>query len=110
MSQSIESISLPETVPDFNKNSFEMTANEVTQRRFSFDKVETNNNNVSNGCDTRRAQLSVDHYKTREALPRVDHYRNVLSIHGRVSRPTLEELHVGQISETYLKVSLRIIF
>jgi hypothetical protein len=86
-----------------------MTANEVTQKRFSVDKVETNNN-LSNGCDSRRAQLSVDHYMTREAPPRVDHYRNVLSIHGRVSRPTLEELHVGQIPETYLKVSLRIIF
>jgi hypothetical protein len=87
-----------------------MTANEVTQKRFSVDKVETINNNVSNGSDTRRAQLYVDHFMTREAPPRVDHYRNVLSIHGRVSRPTLEELHVGQIPETYLKVSLRIIF
>jgi hypothetical protein len=110
MSHSIGSNSVPVTVSDFNKNCFEMTANEVTQKRFSVDKVETNNNNVSNGSETRRAQLSVDHYMTREAPPRVDHYRNVLSIHGRVSRPTLEELHVGQSPETYLKVSLRIIF
>lgn len=29
---------------------------------------------------------------TREALPRLDNYRNVMSIHAAV-RPTLEELH-----------------
>lgn len=30
---------------------------------------------------------------THEALPRVDHYRNVMSVHGHISRPTLDELH-----------------
>lgn len=35
---------------------------------------------------------SLRHY-TREALPRVDHYRNVMSIHGQLNRPTLDELH-----------------
>lgn len=29
---------------------------------------------------------------TREALPRLDNYRNDLSIHGRASRPTLDDL------------------
>ena len=38
----------------------------------------------------------------REAPPRVDNYRNVLSVHGRVARPTLEELHVGHIPQTYV--------
>ncbi|XP_077555492.1 solute carrier family 12 member 2-like [Haemaphysalis longicornis] len=35
---------------------------------------------------------SLLHY-THEALPRVDHYRNVMSVHGHISRPTLDELH-----------------
>nr|XP_054927938.1 uncharacterized protein LOC126535382 [Dermacentor andersoni] len=35
---------------------------------------------------------SLLHY-TQEALPRVDHYRNVMSVHGHISRPTLDELH-----------------
>lgn len=35
---------------------------------------------------------SLVHY-THEALPRVDHYRNVMSVHGHISRPTLDELH-----------------
>ncbi|KAH8040340.1 hypothetical protein HPB51_010120 [Rhipicephalus microplus] len=35
---------------------------------------------------------SLLHY-THEALPRVDHYRNIMSVHGHVSRPTLDELH-----------------
>ncbi|RWS15025.1 solute carrier family 12 member 3-like protein [Dinothrombium tinctorium] len=32
-------------------------------------------------------------YYTREALPLADHYRNILSVHGHMQRPTLEELH-----------------
>lgn len=32
-------------------------------------------------------------YYTREALPRVDNYRNILSVHGHMTRPTLDELH-----------------
>lgn len=43
------------------------------------------------GYDTRNLK-SFKHY-TREALPRVDNYRNILSIHGHVERPTLDELH-----------------
>ncbi|XP_071039917.1 solute carrier family 12 member 2 [Parasteatoda tepidariorum] len=35
---------------------------------------------------------SLRHY-TREALPRADHYRNVMSVHGQLNRPTLDELH-----------------
>ncbi|XP_076339954.1 solute carrier family 12 member 2-like isoform X4 [Tachypleus tridentatus] len=35
---------------------------------------------------------SLRHY-TREALPNVDHYRNVMSVHGQMNRPTLDELH-----------------
>lgn len=111
MSQTIESQSQPKTESDTNSNCIEMTANDVIQKqnRFSIDKVDFNN--VNNGFDaTRKDQLTIDQYMTRDAPPRVDHYRNVLSIHGRVSRPTLEELHVEHIPETYLKVSKAIIY
>lgn len=43
------------------------------------------------GYDTRNLK-SFKHY-TREALPRVDNYRNMTSIHGYAERPTLDELH-----------------
>ncbi|XP_054715278.1 solute carrier family 12 member 2-like [Uloborus diversus] len=36
-------------------------------------------------------------YYTQEALPRLDHYRNVHSLHAHCPRPTLEELHNGDI-------------
>ena len=48
----------------------------------------------SNSYDTRNVK-SLRHY-TRDALPRADHYRNVLSLHGQLCRPTLDELHGGQ--------------
>ncbi|OQR79445.1 solute carrier family 12 member 2-like [Tropilaelaps mercedesae] len=40
---------------------------------------------------------SLHHY-TREALPRLDHYRNVMSVHGHMNRPTLDELHNATLS------------
>lgn len=48
----------------------------------------------SNSYDTKNLK-SLRHY-TREALPRADHYRNIMSVHGHMSRPTLDELHGGQ--------------
>lgn len=44
-------------------------------------------------------------HMTREALPRLDNYRNILSIRGS-QRPTLEELHNATMSN---KVSARIV-
>ncbi|KAL1420936.1 hypothetical protein MTO96_004304 [Rhipicephalus appendiculatus] len=46
-----------------------------------------------NACtyDTHNVR-SLRHY-TREALPRLDHYRNIMSVHGHMERPTLDELH-----------------
>ncbi|CAH2087689.1 unnamed protein product [Euphydryas editha] len=41
---------------------------------------------------------------TREALPRLDNYRNVLSLHA-APRPTLDELHNASLSR---KVSLNL--
>ncbi|CAG2182559.1 unnamed protein product, partial [Oppiella nova] len=64
--------------------------NESHENRFSV-------RSVSEGID--------DHYLTREAPPRVDHYRNVMSVHCRISRPTLEELFVGHTNNNYLTKS-----
>lgn len=48
-------------------------------------------NNHTYTYDTRYAK-SLRYY-TREALPRLDHYRDIDSVHAHVSRPTLDELH-----------------
>ncbi|CAG2107439.1 unnamed protein product [Medioppia subpectinata] len=66
-----------------------------TENRFSVKEV--NAEPYAGGDD--------DHYFTREAPPRVDHYRNVMSVHCRISRPTLEELFAGQTDQTYLTKS-----
>lgn len=42
---------------------------------------------------------TLSSHLTREAAPRVDHYRNMASVHGHISRPTLDELH-GYDDET----------
>ncbi|XP_077514331.1 sodium chloride cotransporter 69 [Amblyomma americanum] len=51
-----------------------------------------------NACtyDTHNVR-SLRHY-TREALPRLDHYRNIMSVHGHMERPTLDELHNATLS------------
>lgn len=51
--------------------------------------------------DTRdtREMRSFRHY-TQEALPNINHYRHTASIHGHISRPTLDELH-GDLDENY---------
>lgn len=49
--------------------------------------------NTNSYYDTKN--LKSLRYYTREALPRADHYRNILSVHGHLSRPTLDELHGG---------------
>jgi solute carrier family 12 sodium/potassium/chloride transporter 2 len=54
----------------------------------------TGNRTLSNSYDTKNLK-SLRHY-TRDALPRADHYRNILSVHGYMSRPTMDELHGGQ--------------
>lgn len=51
--------------------------------------------NDPNTYDSRSIR-SLRHY-THEALPRLDHYRNVHSLHAHFPRPTLDELHNGDI-------------
>ncbi|XP_066156411.1 bumetanide-sensitive sodium-(potassium)-chloride cotransporter [Euwallacea fornicatus] len=54
---------------------------------------------------TDKTRLSTDYahkslrYLTREALPRVDNYRNIMSIRA-ANRPTLEELHNATLPKT----------
>lgn len=69
--------------------------NESTKSRFMVDKV-----NVDCLIDVplKKSHLTLEDYVKSEAPPRVDHYRNVNSIHTRVNRPTLEELHVGRVA------------
>ncbi|XP_055947587.1 solute carrier family 12 member 3-like [Argiope bruennichi] len=50
----------------------------------------SNNVDCDRSYDTHNVR-SLRHY-TREALPRADHYRNVMSVHGQLNRPTLDEL------------------
>ncbi|XP_022249668.1 solute carrier family 12 member 2-like isoform X1 [Limulus polyphemus] len=63
----------------FNVEDNQTTLNSLTQR------------SGNSTYDTHNVR-SLCHY-TREALPNVDHYRNVMSVHGHMIRPTLDELH-----------------
>ena len=77
---------------DTPKNKHE--CDEETERQLLSSSDKDQNNAGSDGdlsYDTHNVR-SLRHY-TREALPRVDHYRNVMSIHGQLNRPTLDELH-----------------
>lgn len=53
-------------------------------------------------CYDTRNLKSFKHY-TREALPRTDNYRNIDSLHGHISRPTLDELHGVQTTLAFAK-------
>ena len=57
------------------------------------------------GYDTKNLK-SFKHY-TREALPHVDHYRNVMSVHGYLARPTLDELHGVQATVSFDSTKVR---
>uniref|UniRef100_A0A646QDL3 Solute carrier family 12 member 3 n=1 Tax=Hemiscolopendra marginata TaxID=943146 RepID=A0A646QDL3_9MYRI len=57
---------------------------------------QTTNHSESTNYDTH--YLKSLRHMTREALPRIDHYRNVLSVHA-ANRPTLEELHSDSVIE-----------
>lgn len=46
---------------------------------------------------------------TREALPRLDNYRNILSIQAQ-NRPTLDELHNATLSQKVSRTSPGIIY
>ncbi|KAF7492611.1 Solute carrier family 12 member 2 [Sarcoptes scabiei] len=53
------------------------------------------------GAGYETKNLKSFHHYTREALPRVDHYRNAESVHGYLARPTLDELHGTQATVSF---------
>ena len=63
----------------------------------------TYGNNSTTMYDTRNLK-SLRHY-TRDALPRIDNYRNILSVHGHLVRPTMDELHGVQTTQMLESVS-----
>lgn len=63
----------------------------------------TYGNNSTTMYDTRNLK-SLRHY-TRDALPRIDNYRNLLSVHGHLARPTMDELHGVQTTQMLESVS-----
>lgn len=85
---------------DDERDEFSSPVGSFAQRTFG--------NNSTTMYDTRNLK-SLRHY-TRDALPRADHYRNILSVHGHLSRPTLDELHGVQTSVMLESVSLKTIF
>ncbi|XP_074594800.1 bumetanide-sensitive sodium-(potassium)-chloride cotransporter-like [Brevipalpus obovatus] len=56
------------------------------------------NTSIYDTRDTREMR-SFRHY-THEALPNINHYRHAASIHGHISRPTMDQLH-GNLDENY---------
>lgn len=73
--------------------------------------IDTNDGSVNSNAYDSRTVRSLRHY-THEALPRLDHYRNIHSLHAHYPRPTLDELHNGDItiSEDQVKFILFIKF
>lgn len=73
---------LAETDFETDANGFSSPVGSAVQRTLG---------NSNSYYDTKN--LKSLRYYTREALPRADHYRNILSVHGHLTRPTLDELH-----------------
>ncbi|XP_064474714.1 solute carrier family 12 member 2-like [Ornithodoros turicata] len=73
------------------KVDFAGEAEKHSDEEESSDERDEQSWNVTGSYDTHNVR-SLRHY-TREALPRLDHYRNVMSVHGHMARPTLDELH-----------------
>ncbi|GBM34849.1 hypothetical protein AVEN_208049-1 [Araneus ventricosus] len=65
------------------------------QPQVSICVLDSNDQTVASNYDSHNIR-SLLHY-TQEALPRLDHYRNVHSLHAHFPRPTLDELHNGNI-------------
>lgn len=59
--------------------------------------IDVNEQSVNSNVYDSHNVRSLRHY-TQEALPRLDHYRNIHSLHAHYPRPTLDELHNGDIT------------
>lgn len=82
-----------------------ITRFKVNRVDLSLSNPEELNKLVDNAEDlTSNYAKSFRHF-TREALPRLDNYRNIMSIQA-VYRPTLDDLHEDNASPPPVKVSL----
>lgn len=98
---------------DYNHENYENDENcdRATSSPVPFNHQSTMDYNNSHTVYDTKNLKSFRHY-TREALPRVDHYRDINSVHGHMSRPTLDELHGCDMSSTFhdsqkVSISLR---
>uniref|UniRef100_T1DFY4 Putative Na/K/Cl transporter n=1 Tax=Cupiennius salei TaxID=6928 RepID=T1DFY4_CUPSA len=82
---------------DTHKNKYACNADEAESQPLAGDQNETNIGSDGDGSYDTHNVRSLRHY-TREALPRADHYRNVMSVHGQLNRPTLDELHNASLT------------
>lgn len=76
---------------DTPKNKYVCDADAAERQPLADQNQVTSGSDGDLSYDTHNVR-SLRHY-TREALPRADHYRNIMSVHGQLNRPTLDELH-----------------
>lgn len=94
--------------PSETRKSMQATRFQVTGGGHSTDEEEEDESHdlldgqMESNQDT-KIYKSFRHF-TREALPRLDNYRNILSIQAQ-NRPTLDELHNATLSQKVSKVN-----
>lgn len=106
LNSSINSIKVDNFYIDNDSNNNNDECEDEKDGDYSEDFGPQQTDNLNNYYDTKN--LRSFRYYTREALPRMDHYRNVLSVTGHMTRPTLDELHGVQatvVTESRKKVS-----
>ncbi|KAL9698244.1 hypothetical protein quinque_001685 [Culex quinquefasciatus] len=79
-----------------DKSNNERKNSQTTRFKVDGDGSDSNDDEEDNLIDDNRYARSFRHF-TREALPRVDNYRNILSFQAN-NRPTLDELHHASIT------------
>lgn len=93
--------------PSETRKSMQATRFQVSERNQSSDdegdeSQDLLDGQMDNNQDT-KIYKSFRHF-TREALPRLDNYRNILSIQAQ-NRPTLDELHNATLSQKVSQVT-----
>lgn len=89
---------------DSKKDRFQVDkVNDAGDDDDDFDDEDYGNEELygSSGAGYETKNLKSFRHYTREALPRVDHYRNAESVHGYMARPTLDELHGTQATVSF---------
>ncbi|GFS78210.1 solute carrier family 12 member 2 [Nephila pilipes] len=80
----------------FHVEPVEPKADDPPQQHVAVCVIDSNDQTVNSSVYDSHNIRSLLHY-TQEALPRMDHYRNIHSLHAHFPRPTLDELHNGNI-------------